>query len=54
MSNKTKQPQDEEMVEAVVPVAPPEPTEAELIARRNAALAEYGIKDERISDDDDE
>ncbi len=31
--------------------APPEPTDAELIARRNAALAEYGIVDQRAIPD---
>ena len=40
-----------ETVELVAPVAPPEPTDAELIARRNAALAEYGIVDQRAIPD---
>lgn len=31
-----------------VPTAPPEPTEAELIERRKAALAQYGIVDARV------
>lgn len=48
-----KKEKPESIVEEIPP-APPEPTEAELIARRNAALAQYGITDERARTETDD
>lgn len=44
MSNKKTKPNDVEEL----PVAPPEPTHEELIARRKQALEELGLRDERV------